>query len=302
LKPLVGVGLPVYNGQEFLSDAIESVLAQTFRDFQLIISDNASTDRTEEICREYASKDARVSYHRATENRGIAWNYNRVFELSSNEYFMWFSHDDVLASSYIERCLEVLRSDPTIVLCFSNWGEIDGAGKLLHTYKSRVVMDSPNCSERFRAAIRLDHLCEPWCGLTRSAIAKKTGLYGSFADYDRVLFAELGLHGRFLEISEALFLRREHMGRSIYLHPTRFERTAWIDPQRRDAIVFPHFRELREFWRAVGRAHLARHERAACYWALLQWTKTNWRRMIVDIRTAVLELVRRAVWWRAGGY
>lgn len=290
---LVGVGLPVYNGEDFLAAAIESVLAQTFRDFQLIISDNGSRDRTEQICQEYASTDARVKYHRSAENHGIAWNYNRVFELCSTEYFMWFSHDDVLATTYLERCLDVLRNDSTTVLCFSNWGEIDDAGQLVRTHKSRVVMDSTNCAERFRAAIRLDHLCEPWAGLTRSAIAKKTGLYGTFADYDRVLFAELGLHGRFIELPEALFFRREHAGRSIYLHPTRFERTSWIDPARAGAIVFPHFRELREFWHAVGRAHLAWSERTACYGALVQWVKTNWRRMIVDINTATLEILRR---------
>ena len=295
VKRLVGVGLPVYNGEGFLAAAIESVLAQTFQDFQLIISDNASTDRTEEICRDYASRDPRVEYHRAEKNGGIVWNYNRVFEVSSSEYFMWFSHDDVLAPSYVERCVEVLQNDPSVVLCFSNWGEIDGTGRLLSTYKSRVVMNSPNCAERFRAAIRLDHLCEPWCGLTRSAIARKTGLYGNYADYDRVLFAEIGLHGRFIELPVPLFFRREHEGRSIYLYPTRVERTAWLDPGRASAIVFPHFREFREFCSAVNRARLGWRDRMACYWALFGWAATNWRRLVMDTKVAALELVRRAV-------
>jgi glycosyltransferase involved in cell wall biosynthesis len=294
-KPLVGVGLPVYNGEEFLSAAVESVLAQTFRDFEIIISDNASTDRTEEICLQYASQDARVQYHRASENHGIVWNYNQVFSLSSNEYFMWFSHDDILAPSYLERCVEVLRKDLSTVLCFSNWGEIDETGRLLSTQKSRVAMDSPRRVERFREAIRLDHLCEPWCGVTRSEIVKKTSLYGSFADYDRVMFAEVGLHGRFVEIPEALFFRREHKGRSIYLHPARFERTAWIDPQRADAIVFPHFREFREFGAAVNRVDLSWREKRDCYWALLMWAKTNWRKMTSDLGIAWVEILRRIV-------
>jgi glycosyltransferase involved in cell wall biosynthesis len=294
-NPLVGVGLPVFNGEEFLAAAIDSVLAQTFQDFEIVISDNASTDGTEGICREYASRDARVTYHRASENHGIAWNFNQVFKLSSNEQFMWFSHDDILAPSYLERCVEVLRKDSSVVLCFSNWSEIDATGKLLGSYKSRVTMDSERRVERFRAAIRLDHLCEPWCGVARSEMIRKTGLYGSFADYDRVMFAELGLHGRFVEIPETLFFRREHKGRSVYLHPTRFERTSWIDPQRGDAVVFPHFREFREFWAAVGRARLVWREKIACQWALLGWAKTNRRRMASDLRFGVAELLRRLV-------
>jgi glycosyltransferase involved in cell wall biosynthesis len=289
----VGVGLPVYNGEEFLPAAIESVLAQTLQDLDLIISDNASSDRTEAICQEYASRDARVKYHRASENHGIAWNYSQVFRLSSNEYFMWFSHDDVLAPTYLERCVEVLKGDSSTVLCFSNWAEIDPAGKLLSIYKSRVVMDNPDRVERFRQAIRLDHLCEPWCGVVRSEIVNKTPLYGNFADYDRVLFAEIGLHGRFVEIPEALFFRREHKGRSVYLHPARFERTSWIDPQGAGAIFFPHFRELREFWSTLDRSHLPWRERVACNWALLQWIEANWRRMVSDLTVASLEILRR---------
>jgi glycosyltransferase involved in cell wall biosynthesis len=294
-RPLVGVGLPVYNGEDFLAAAIESVLAQSFWDFDLIISDNASTDGTQEICHRYASRDARVKYHRASENRGIVWNYNQAFNLSSNVYFMWFSHDDILAPNYLERCVNVLGNDPSAVLCFSNWGEIDAAGVLLGSQKSRVVMDSEDRIERFREAIRLDHLCEPWCGVTRSETLKKTPLYGSFADYDRVLIAELGLHGRFLEIPEPLFFRREHMARSIYVHPTRFERTAWIDPRNAGAIIFPHFRELQEFWAAVGRAGLSSNERARCCWALLKWAGTNWRKMKADLRIAAQETVRRII-------
>lgn len=295
-KPLVGVGLPVYNGEEFLAAAIGSVLSQTFQDFEIIISDNGSTDRTEKICREHASREPRVTYHRAAENRGIVWNYNQVFQLSpSHEYFMWFSHDDVLAPTYLERCVEILKTDSTVALSFSNWGEIDAAGGLLNSHKSRVIMDAPDPVERFRQAIRLEHLCEPWCGVTRSEIVKKTGGYGSYADYDRVLFAEIGLHGRFVEIPETLFFRREHKGRSIYLHPSRFERTSWIAPQRGSEIVFPHFRELREFWSAVKRSNLPRAERNACSWALLGWAKSYWRRLADDIKIAVHEILRRVV-------
>ncbi len=292
VNALIGVGLPVYNGEEFLATAIDSVLAQTFPDFEVLISDNASTDRTEEICREYVARDSRVKYFRAPENRGIVWNYNEVFKLSSQKYFMWFSHDDVIAPTYLERCVKPCEEDPNVVLCFSNWGEIDSAGHLRFTQKSRVVMDSPDPVERFRAAIRLDHLCEPWCGVTRSDILRKTPLYGSFADYDRVMIAELGLYGRFVEIPEPLFFRREHEGRSIYMHPTRFERTGWLDRKLKGSIVFPHFREYREFWAALSRVNLPWRERMGCDWALLKWAATYWPRMAMDLRVAAHETLR----------
>jgi glycosyltransferase involved in cell wall biosynthesis len=293
MDPLLVVGLPVYNGEDFLAAAIESLLAQTFEDFEIIISDNASNDRTEEICRNYASRSPRVRYYRAQENGGIVWNYNQVFKLSSSKYFMWFSHDDVLAPTYLMRCIDILEKNQSVVLCFSHWGEIDVVGRLVGVHKSRVVMDSSYRVERYREAIRLDHLCEPWCGVTRSEIIRKTPLYGSFADYDRVLIAELGLHGRFAEIPEALFFRREHKGRSIYLHPSRFERTSWLDKRNAGAIVLPHLREFMEFGAVVGRVNLTFREKGGCYWALLKWGKTNWRKMSADLVVAGREILRR---------
>ena len=95
--PRVSVGIPVFNGERFLAETIESILAQTFKDFEIVISDNASTDRTEEICRSYAARDPRIRYNRNDTNRGAAWNHNRVFELARGEYFKWQSHDDFCA-------------------------------------------------------------------------------------------------------------------------------------------------------------------------------------------------------------
>src|SRR5208282_399437 len=101
-RPMVSIGLPVYNGEAYLRQVLDSVLAQTFSDFELIISDNASTDCTEAICREYAAADARIRYHRQARNRGATWNFRQVALLSSGQYFLWTSHDDLLAPTYID--------------------------------------------------------------------------------------------------------------------------------------------------------------------------------------------------------
>lgn len=288
----VSVGLPVYNGENFLAAAIESVLAQTFRDFVLIISDNASTDRTEDICRRYAASDGRIRYHRAAVNRGIVWNFNEVFKLSTSEYFMWFSHDDALSPQYLERCVRVLDSDPTAVLAYAACTDIDDEGRVLGVRRSRVVMESADPVVRFRHAIRLEHLCEPWCGLTRADVLRRTELFGSYADYDRVTIAELGLYGRLIEIPEPLFSNREHSNRSHQVYGDRLTRTRWLDPRNANAMAFPHSRELREFWAAVCRAPLARRDRLRCAWALAGWAVRYRRRLMGDIYAIAGDMLR----------
>ncbi len=127
--PYVSIGLPVYDGERFLAETLDSLLAQTFEDLELIISDNASTDRTQEICKDYLAKDRRIRYYRNDQNLGAARNYNRVFELSTGKYFKWAAHDDLCASALTERCVEVLDSEPSAVMCYARTIIIDEHGK-----------------------------------------------------------------------------------------------------------------------------------------------------------------------------
>src|SRR5262245_34163763 len=108
----VSIGLPVYNGDNFIRQTIESYLSQTFEDFELIISDNASTDRTEEICRTFAVQDRRVRYTRNKENIGLARNYNQVFTMSCGEYFKWADHDDMCRPTFLMKCVQALEEHP----------------------------------------------------------------------------------------------------------------------------------------------------------------------------------------------
>lgn len=155
-KPYISLGLPVYNGENFLRDTLDSILAQTFKDFELIISDNASTDSTEEICRAYAAQDQRVHYHRNEHNLGAARNYNRAFELSNGKYFKWAAHDDLYAPEYLEQCVKILESNPSIVLCYSPVIFIDNQGKQLRKSASELLnLRSPQASKRFREYLEL---------------------------------------------------------------------------------------------------------------------------------------------------
>jgi len=127
-KPSVSIGMPIYNAEKFLRQALDALLGQTFGDFELIISDNGSTDGSEAICREYASKDSRIKYYKNETNLGAAKNFNRVFELSRGEYFKWASHDDICDPEYLERCVELLDRNPAVVLCYPKANTIDEQG------------------------------------------------------------------------------------------------------------------------------------------------------------------------------
>jgi glycosyltransferase involved in cell wall biosynthesis len=290
--PTVSIGLPVYNGSRYLRQAVDSILAQTFQDFELVISDNASSDDTQAICETYAAQNPRVRYYRAPQNRGVTWNFRRVALHSSGELFMWVAHDDILAPEYVERCLEVLQKHPESVLCYSAAADIDEEGTPVPHHEFGARVDAASAHIRFRDLMRMEHLCEPIFGLMRSAILKKTPIHGDFPDSDRCVLAELALYGPFYRIPEPLFFRREHSGRVTLQTPSRQDRLAIIRPGRQTRFVFPHFRQFWEYVAAVHRAPLKAGERARCYLEILRWIRNNSHRLLRDLRYVVNQAIR----------
>lgn len=290
--PRVSIGLPVYNGSRYLEAAVDSVLQQSFRDFELVISDNGSTDATAEMCGQYAALDSRVRYYRSPENRGITWNFREVVRHSRGEYFMWLACDDVLAPEYVERCWQMLQRDAGVVLCYSASQEIDEAGsKTAHDEAHRNLSD-PRAHIRFRDLIRMNHMCEPIFGLIRSGVLRQTSIHGDFPDSDRCVLAELALHGRFHRVSEPLFFHREHLGRATRQYASRQERVASIHPGRRSRFVFPHFRQFWEYVLAIHRAPLGWGERFRCYLEMLRWARNNAGRLLSDLKIAAYQVYR----------
>ncbi len=292
-KPRVSIGLPVFNGEDFIAETLDSILAQTYADFELIISDNGSTDSTPEICRAYVAKDRRVRYYRSDKNLGAAWNYNRVFELAVGEYFKWAAHDDVCAPTLVERCVEVLDSNPAVVLCFSWLVDIDARGNEIRIRGSTVRSDLARPYERFRelAQFRPTYTCEAIFGLIRARVLRKTKLIRNYADSDRTLLAELGLHGPFHEIPEVLFLHRQHANRSVATNPERQERMAWFDPTAAGRIVLPNWQQLADLLSVIWRSPVPWKERFYCYLYMLTWVKRGRRRLRKDVVWAIRQLV-----------
>lgn len=292
--PRVSIGLPVFNGGRFLAESIESLLAQTFEEFELIVSDNGSTDSTEEICREFVAKDGRIRYSRSESNLGAAWNYNTVFELATGEYFKWASHDDVHAPEFVAKCLSVLEQDPGVALCFTRTSFIDGAGAFVKDYQYDLEMGSSLVRERFWDAIRSNHIVYETFGLARRATMRKTPLIGNYQASDRVFLATLSMYGRFHEIPEILFFHREHEERSMRAFKSAGERQAWFDPIRGRRVVLPLWRQLFEAFREVVRGPLGPVDKATLVSDIAYLALWRRRQLGSDLTRATRQIVARA--------
>src|SRR5215470_10065074 len=139
--PRLSVGLPVYNGEKYLTESIESLLGQSYKDFELIISDNASTDSTADICRRYANQDSRIRYIRQPRNIGLAPNHNFVVDQSHGEFFKWAASDDLYGRELLQSCIDALDQHPDVVLAHSWTAAIDSAGKVIQAYRYPLVTD-----------------------------------------------------------------------------------------------------------------------------------------------------------------
>lgn len=277
--PRVTIGLPIYNGQNYLAQTMDSILAQTYRDFEIIISDNASTDQTESICREYAARDARVHYYRNETNIGASANYNRVFELGQGAYFKWAAHDDLLAPTYLERCVEVLDRYPDVVLAYTQAKAIDDKGNIVKIYPGKHHFASPMPRERFYEFVLDPHPVVAVFGLMRREVLGRTRLIGKYSGSDRPLLSELSLLGKFYEVPEHLFFYRFHEEQSWGGNKSSQAQQAWYDPLRAGKITFPQWRLLREHLRSIERSPVGIKDRVSCYLYMGYWMAKNRRRL-----------------------
>jgi hypothetical protein len=224
-SPRLSIGLPVYNGERLLPQAIECLLAQTFGDFEIVIGDNASTDRTREICQDYARRDRRIRYVRHEHNLGAVANFNRVFELSPSHLFKWAAHDDLHRETYLESCVKLLDRNPDAILAHTGTAFVDEFGQPFPFDVNSVAYIDPRTGVRHRAdgpgvgdsaspSARFWQVLTGACwgthsfGVMRREALLKTRLLPNFAGSDRVMLGELALLGRFKSSPEPLFLRR----------------------------------------------------------------------------------------------
>ncbi|NKQ55746.1 glycosyltransferase family 2 protein [Amycolatopsis sp. K13G38] len=278
--PRLSVGLPVYNGEDYLAEALDALLGQTFEDFELVISDNASSDGTEEICRTYLAKDSRIRYLRLEQNIGAAGNHNYVFGQCRGELFKWGSHDDLYGRDLLKRCVEALDERPSVILAHVHNAVIDGEGNVTYPFDYRLETDSPRAPVRFRSLL-FEPGGDDFYGVMRADVLRRVKPHDSYHHADRTFVAEIALHGPFHQVPELLYFRRDHPGRAERANPTLRKRCANLDPKRADKLRHPMVRLLGEyvlgFVGAIRRAPLSAAERTECYRYLLEWATSRAR-------------------------
>lgn len=271
--PRLSIGLAVYNGERYLAESIEALLGQTYEDFELIISDNASTDRTADICRDYGRQDSRVRYFRQPRNIGSAPNHNFTIHQARGELFKTASHDDLYGRDLLKLCVEALDERPDIVLAHSWSAVIDEAGTVTNVVGYPVNTADPQAPERFRSML-FDGWGDDEGGVIRMSVLRKTALHCSHHFADRTFTTEIGLHGPFYMVPDYLYFRRYHTGQSGARANIR-TRCANLDPRRADRLKHPVARlyaeYMRGYARAIKNAPLTAEEKRACYLVLSRW-------------------------------
>jgi glycosyltransferase involved in cell wall biosynthesis len=243
-KPLVSIGMPVFNGERYLRQALVSLLAQDYPDFELVISDNASTDRTQEICLEFAAQDDRIQYHRNSKNQGPIWNFNRVFELAAGTYFMWASDDDYWAPNYLTKCLAGFEVSENVILAGGVCESIEmDTGQLLYADRGiTTVGQTP--SQRFKAYKSLihsgHHIGGIFYGLFRRTELRKVIPAINVLAVDHLILARLSLEGEFVTVPERLMMKRYGGASSSITSTARA-----LDIRNPFLISFPYL--IREF-------------------------------------------------------
>ncbi len=284
--PTLTIGVPVYNMATYLEEAVESVLAQSFRDLELIISDNASTDGTEAIGRALAARDPRVTYRRNAKNVGLVANNNLLVPLARGRLFKWANADDVLRPGYLERCVAALDADPSVVLAYPQTDFVDGDGAPLDLTDSGWHLVSDDPSERLLFAILAGHYMNASMGVIRTDALRRTRLLPRYAGGDYRMMAELSLLGKFVEIPERLFVRRIHKGASV----GNIGNAGWMRTYlsgSRPGMRGPYWRLCRDHAGIVMRAPIPAARKAVLLTMHARTMRYGWRRLLRELVEAL---------------
>jgi glycosyltransferase involved in cell wall biosynthesis len=284
-EPLITIGLPVYNSARYLRQSLDSLLGQTHSDFVLVISDNASTDETGHICAEYAATDSRIRYHRNAVNLGNPANFNRIAELTTSRYLKWSTSDDYWKPTFLERALEIMERDPSIVLCYPQAVLVDSEGANPTNYDDFLHLVQEDPIERFWALINSIQLAHQHLGLIRMSMLKQTHLLGLHVGSDINLLAELTLYGKFYELPERLFFRRFHKNSGSWKRGDAAHEARWYHPTGKRRATLPMWRRYLGYFGAVSHAPIALRTKMQMYPRLTQqmiWTRDELAKELVQ--------------------
>jgi glycosyltransferase involved in cell wall biosynthesis len=281
------IAVPVYNGERYLRETFECINAQTFSDFEVVISDNASTDGTEWICRDFAARDPRVRYVRNIRNVGMATNFERLVELARGEYFKLATADDRFDARLVAECVAVLDAHPEVALCYGKTTLIDEDGKTIRQYEDNLDLREPRARTRYWLAIQRLRLVNVLHGVIRTAALRRAGPLGTYVGADMVLVPGLALQGQFRELPEFLFHRRIHPGAFSSIHNDAGEREFWnpLDRRSRPPITWQRYHGHA---RAIVRAPLSLAEKVSLLGGMLGRALGDYRDLILELRGLIV--------------
>ncbi|WP_432505524.1 glycosyltransferase family 2 protein [Kineococcus arenarius] len=320
--PKVCIGIPVYNGAKYVAATIESALSQDFEDLEVVISDNASTDGTAEICQGFARRDPRVRYVHHEEHVGVADSFSRTFSLCRSEFFKWAASDDISHPTFVGKALKVLEEHPAAVVCYSEAAVLNAQGERVRNDDFMIDLSGSSASQRFRRVVMAPikhHAGHEQYGLIRSEALRRAGAMSNHAYGDRVLLVRLALQGPMLRIPEVLFFNRDHDGRSQRNGARRTrpgsKLSRWIgvgpwppsefwNPAREGRIVFPEWDLAIQYLLAAAEADIPVEEKARCVAAVVAVAGVRapkyGRDLLVGAEQGARLLARGRLPWKGG--
>lgn len=285
-SPRVSLAMPVYNGAETIAESIESLLAQSYGDFELVISDNASTDTTVTIAQGYAVRDSRIRILRQPVNIGANRNYTAVARAARGEYLKWASASDWCAPTLVERCVEALDRAPEAVLAASRTRLFEGDRACAQDYDRDLALPAAAPSQRFIDLVSKLALNNAINGLIRMSALRRTRLIDRYYGADLVLMGHLALLGTFLLIEEPLYYRRMEPASSTALMDEAGKREHHFPQQTRRA-QWQGWKRFAGWWFAGLRAPMPIAERLRTLDHIARMTYWERRALWEDLRRAV---------------
>jgi glycosyltransferase involved in cell wall biosynthesis len=286
--PRVSIAVPVYNGERFLRESLDGLLAQTFTDFELVISDNASTDGTESIGREYVARDSRVRYHRSARNVGGPGNFRQVFHLCRGAYHKWSTADDLWHPTLVEKCVAVLDARPDVVLAYPRSNIVDAGGAVVRTFDDPLDLPEDSAAERVRRVVEESTLCHAHLGVLRRSAMLRTGLIGGEIASDIRFLTEMAMMGKFAVVPEYLFGRRFHEASSSWAREDREWQRRYYAPAQSLNVGYSTWRRFAQLLYRTGRAPLPLRERWEIFKFLgrhMRWQRAALARELIGAPT-----------------
>lgn len=211
MQDLLSIGLPVYNEENFISETLNSILSQTYTNFELIISDNNSTDSTKKIIEKFEKKDKRINFIKNKDNIGMINNFNLVFKKSKGKYFMWAGAHDILNQNYVKFLIEELEKNSNrVTLAFSDVGHIDNKGEIILKHKN-IGFDNGHLgyfSKNLKLPFMLKNSGDMVYGVFQRKHLPKTKLLSKMLWPDVLLIHEVSAFGKIKKINSPLRYRR----------------------------------------------------------------------------------------------